>query len=73
MPVNAWYLGPLIKLYNMNAIQNAKGPVPLHLWMQRGCKTYKNLAIRCVLIAYMFHTLYPSSIRPLRLHPREKF
>ena len=50
----------------------SKGPVPLHWQMQRGYKTYKNVAVRtktlyihCVLIVYAFHTLYPSSIRTL--------
>ena len=33
----------------------------------------KTLCIRFVLIAYVFHTLYPSSIRTLWFHSRKKF
>ena len=33
----------------------------------------KTLYIRCVLIAYVLYTLYPSSIRTLGFHPLKKF
>ena len=34
---------------------------------------WKTLCIRCVPIACVLHTLYPSSIRPLWFHPRKRF
>ena len=33
----------------------------------------KTLCIRCILNAYVFHTIYPSSVRPLWFHQRKGF
>ena len=46
---------PLLKMQGVLA-----GPIQLHLGLLRECKTdEKRICIHCVLVAYVFHKLYP--------------